>query len=87
MESSGQPSLQPLYFRARVRATAVPGGIKSGYAKEIRLVTHGKGVPVVSYVADADYTGWFAVLDNDGAVTVGPAQYLNENPPRRDLAQ
>ena len=60
--------------------TIVPGGIDVGYATNVGLITHGTGVPVVSYVSDADTTGYFAVLDNDGAVAVGPVQYMNELP-------
>ncbi len=58
--------------------TVVPGGVKTGYATNIGLITHGTGVPVLSYVAEADYTGHFVVLDNDGGETVGPEAYMNE---------
>lgn len=58
--------------------TVVPGGVKAGYATNIGLITHGTGVPVMSYVAEADYTGHFVVLDNDGGETVGPEAYMNE---------
>jgi hypothetical protein len=58
--------------------TIVADGVKEGWGTDIRVIAHGSGRPVVSYVSKVDGTGYFATLDNTGAVTAGPTQYMND---------
>ncbi len=56
--------------------TIVSDGIETGLWTNVGLITHGTGVPVVSYQKDDDNSSYFAVLNNSGAVAEGPWQFL-----------